>query len=71
MPTYPRHRRALEHTVEKWRWFDAQDFDAGNQYQIAMVADLLGVHVIRVHDAIAAVGARGKDIRQYIDQQRR
>jgi hypothetical protein len=70
MPTPPRHRRGPTYTVEKWRWFDAQDFDAGNHYQVAMVADLLTVNAIRVYEAIGAVGSRGKDIRKYIDQRR-
>ena len=68
---FSRYHRSLTNTIAHWMLFDKQVIDPMNVEQLREVATLLHVNPTRVYDAIQRVGARGGDIRKYLQQQQR
>jgi hypothetical protein len=64
----PRSHRAMQYSAAEWRKFDALTIDPMNNEQLGMVAELLQVNAVRVHEAIAAVGPKAGDIRAWLDE---
>ena len=64
-------RRSLTHTIAHWTWFDQQLIDPEDVTQLRRVAAFLQVDPTEVYLAIKQVGARGGDVRRYLQQKRR
>ena len=64
----PRYHRATQYSAADWRKFDTLTIDPTNNEQLGMVAELLQVNPVRIHEAIGVVGPEAGNIRAWLDE---